>query len=100
RNAEIRVRVPPRREGQRRNGFDQVSLDILLGQRDALNTVEALRLLVLPQQLHGTHAIASDRRQQIERFYRSRLEPLGGASADGIAVRKQVVEIIGDLLAP
>ena len=37
--------------------------------------------------------------QQVKRLGRTRPETLGYAAADRVAVRKQVVEVVGDLLA-
>lgn len=74
-------------------------LDILLGQGHALDSIEVGGYLVLIQDLDGPHAITPDGLQQVKRLGRTRPETLGHAAADRDAVRKQVVEVVGDLLA-
>ncbi|CPK78762.1 Uncharacterised protein [Bordetella pertussis] len=62
-------------------------LDVLLGQRHALDAIKALRYLFVFQDLYGANAIASNGFQQIEGIDRARPESLGHATTDSVAVR-------------
>ena len=77
----------------------QVLCNLRLAQRLEAHLVEPFGHGPLGQQLHGTHAIAANGLQQRERIGPAQPEALVNAPANALAVRQQVVEIVGHHLA-
>jgi hypothetical protein len=94
RNAELACFVPVRQ--RRRDDSSQVPRDFVLGHRRAFDAVMARRRAVATQDLNRTHALATDRLEQVEGPERIGPEPAGDPPADRVAVRQEVVEIVLD----
>ena len=58
-DTEVRIRVSACSKGLRRNGLDQVPLDVLLEQRHTLESIKICWYIVLMQDLDDAHVDAA-----------------------------------------